>query len=183
MKVFLNPGHAPGGVPDPGAVNAALGLREADVVAAVGAAAAAYLRAAGCEVMVCQDDSLAQVTRQANAAAADLFVSIHCNSAGDQAARGTEVWYCDASAAGRELANCIQNQLVAALGLTDRGCKAAVPGVNGLYVLTRTAMPAVLAELAFLSNPEEAILLASAEKQKECAAALARGVTDYAARL
>ncbi len=183
MKVFLNPGHAPGGVPDPGAVNAVLGLREADVVAAVGAATKAYLRAAGCEVTLWQDDSLAQVTRQANETAADLFVSIHCNSAGDPAARGSEVWYCGASLAGRELAGCIQSQLIAALGLADRGCKAAVPGVNGLYVLTRTAMPAVLVELAFLSNPEEAALLASDEMQKTCAAAIARGITDYAARV
>ena len=31
MKVFLNPGHAPNGIPDPGAKNTETGLRECDV--------------------------------------------------------------------------------------------------------------------------------------------------------
>ena len=34
MKVFINPGHAPNGYPDPGAVSN--GVRECDVVANVG---------------------------------------------------------------------------------------------------------------------------------------------------
>ena len=39
MKVFLNPGHASGGHPNPGAVNSESGLRECDVVLAVGQSA------------------------------------------------------------------------------------------------------------------------------------------------
>ena len=31
MKVFINPGHSPNGIPDCGAVNRELGLRECDV--------------------------------------------------------------------------------------------------------------------------------------------------------
>ena len=42
MKVFLNPGHAPGGHPDPGAVNSESGLRECDVALAVGQSAESY---------------------------------------------------------------------------------------------------------------------------------------------
>ena len=49
MKVFLNPGHAPNGHPDPGAVNEETGLRESDVALAVGKSAASYLNAAGVE--------------------------------------------------------------------------------------------------------------------------------------
>lgn len=30
MKVFINPGHAPNGNPDPGAVNTTTSLRESD---------------------------------------------------------------------------------------------------------------------------------------------------------
>ena len=48
MKVFLNPGHAPGGVPDPGACNPVTGLRESDVAAKIGALIKKYLEAAGC---------------------------------------------------------------------------------------------------------------------------------------
>ena len=36
MKVFINPGHSPNGVPDPGASNAYTHLRECDVAKAVG---------------------------------------------------------------------------------------------------------------------------------------------------
>lgn len=75
------------------------------------------------------------------------------------------------------LANCIQSQLVDALGTTDRGVKIATPGVNGLYVLTNTDMPAVLVELAFITNPSDEEILASA--QDALARAVARGVTDY----
>lgn len=40
MNVFINPGHAPNGNPDPGAVNGTTGLRECDVALAVGNLAA-----------------------------------------------------------------------------------------------------------------------------------------------
>ena len=43
MKVFLNPGHAPNGNPDPGAVNEETGLRECDVALAVAKSAESYL--------------------------------------------------------------------------------------------------------------------------------------------
>ena len=55
--------------------------------------------------------------------------------------------------------------------------KIATPGVNGLYVLTNTDMPAVLVELAFISNADDVVLLT--EKQDEFARAIARGITDY----
>ena len=75
------------------------------------------------------------------------------------------------------LANCIQNQLVDALDTSDRGVKIAMPGVNGLYVLTNTDMPAVLVKLAFITNPRDEDILANA--QDALARAVARGVTDY----
>ena len=60
---------------------------------------------------------------------------------------------------------------------TDRGVKIATPGVNGLYVLTNTDMPAVLVELAFITNPSDEEILANA--QDALARAVARGITDY----
>lgn len=71
----------------------------------------------------------------------------------------------------------IQDQLVDSLGTTDRGVKKATPGINGLYVLTNTDMPAVLVELAFISNDEEEDMLSN--HQDDFARAIARGVTDY----
>lgn len=177
MKVFLNPGHAPGGHPDPGAVNRETGLRECDVALAVGESAASYLNAAGVETELLQSDSLEEICEAANTSDADIFVSIHCNAAEAEEANGTETWACAGSYRGSMLANCIQRHLVDALGTTDRGVKIATPGVNGLYVLTNTDMPAVLVELAFITNLGDEDVLANA--QDALARAVARGVTDY----
>ena len=177
MKVFLNPGHAPNGEPDPGAVNETTGLRECDVAKNVADLVAYYLNAAGVSTDVLQSDSLGEVCRTANDSDADIFVSIHCNAADAESANGTETWACAGSSAGHALAACIQNQIVDALGTVDRGVKTATPGVNGLYVLTNTDAPAVLVELAFISNDDDEQLLE--EKQDDFARAIARGVTDY----
>lgn len=177
MKVFLNPGHAPNGHPDPGAVNEETGLRESDVALAVGKSAASYLNAAGVETELLQSDSLEEICEAANTSDANIFVSIHCNAAEAEEANGTETWACAGSYRGGMLANCIQRELVDALGTTDRGVKIATPGVNGLYVLTNTDMPAVLIELAFITNPRDENILA--HDQDALARAVARGVTDY----
>lgn len=177
MKVFLNPGHAPNGNPDPGAVNDETGLRECDVALAVGKAAEGYLNAAGVATKLLQSDSLYDICEAANDSDADIFVSIHCNAAEAKQANGTETWACAGSYRGSMLAKCIQDQIVDALETTDRGVKIATPGVNGLYVLTNTDMPAVLVELAFITNPDDEKILANA--QDAMARAVARGITDY----
>lgn len=86
MKVFLNPGHAPGGHPEPGAVNSKSGLRECDVALAVGQSAESYLNAAGVATELLQSNSLAEICEATNASDADIFVSIHCNAAEAEAA-------------------------------------------------------------------------------------------------
>lgn len=177
MRVFLNPGHAPNGNPDPGAVNEETGLRECDVAFTVGKAVEKYLNAAGVETELLQSDSLYEICEEANNSDADIFASIHCNAAEAEEANGTETWACAGSQRGYDLARCIQNQVVDALGTTDRGVKIATPGVNGLYVLSNTDMPAVLVELAFISNADDEEILAN--RQDELARAIARGVTDF----
>lgn len=180
MKVFINPGHAPDGRPDPGAVNKYTGLRECDVAKKVADLLAGYLTAAGVDIMGnLQSDDLAEVCLNSNISGADLFISIHCNAAANEKAEGTETWYHSHSINGRVLAECIQNQIVTSLETTDRGTKAATPGKNGLYVLNNTNAVAVLVELAFITNSDDAILLS--ENADDFARALARGVTDYQA--
>ena len=178
MKVFLNPGHAPNGNPDPGACG--YGLRECDVAKNVADLVAGYLAAADVEVVgSLQSDSLYEVVSASNHADADVFISIHCNACNGNA-NGTEVWHYYGSGEGETLADCIQNQIVDALGTVDRGVKGAKPGVNGLYVLNNTDAVAVLVELAFIDNESDAALLR--ERQDEFARAIARGVTDYEAQ-
>lgn len=184
MKVFINPGHDQ--KYDSGAVNPNSGLRECDVAAEVGALVVDYLGAAGCECQIMQSDNLAPtragrssyddrqgltVTETANGWGADVFVSIHCNAANTEA-HGTEV-ECFGGGAGEQLAQCIQSQIVGSLGTVDRGVKY----MPKLLVFRYTDMPAVLVEMAFIDNDEDAALLES--KQDDFARAIARGVTDY----
>lgn len=180
MKVFINPGHAPNGQPDPGAVNQYSGLRECDVAKNVADLLEGYLTAAGVEVVgTLQSDSLSEVCQSSNSSDADIFISIHCNAAANEQANGSETWYHAHSINGRVLADCIQKQIISSLETTDRGTKGATPGVNGLYVLNNTNAVAVLVELAFISNSDDATLLT--ENADDFARALARGVTDYQA--
>lgn len=189
MKVFINPGHDL--KYDSGAVHYGadgnVDLRECDVAAKIGTAVQKYLEAAGCECYLMQSDNLAPtpagrsdyddrqgmtVTETANEWGADIFVSIHCNAASGTA-RGTEVECYNRMSNGGNLAQCIQAQIVGALGTVDRGVKE----MPGLIVLRHTDMPAVLVETAFIDNDDDAALLT--DKWDDFARAIARGVTDY----
>lgn len=176
MKIFVNPGHCPG--VDSGAVNANSGMQEADVALAVGNLVAYYLERAGCEVQLLQSDNLMYdgdgpcVCASANSWPADLFVSIHCNAASSDAS-GTEVEIMPGSDGSIRLGGCIQRQIVDSLHTVDRGLKER----PNLCVLKNTDMPAVLVEMAFISNDSDAQLLA--DRQDDFARAIARGITDY----
>jgi len=173
MKVFLNPGHSPNGEPDPGACNYDLNLRESDIAKEVADAVENYLIAAGVEVVGnLQSDSLGEIANAANVSDADIFISIHCN-AFNGSAKGTEVEVYPGSRVGNALGECIQKQIVDALGTVDRGLKDR----PGLYVLKHTDMPAVLVETAFIDNYQDAVKLR--DRTDEFARAIARGVTDY----
>ncbi|MBU2701192.1 N-acetylmuramoyl-L-alanine amidase [Sporomusaceae bacterium BoRhaA] len=178
-KIFINQGHAPNGEPDPGAVNSVTGLRESDVAFSIGNLVSKYLKRIGYETQVMQSDSLEEICSAANNWSADLFISIHCNSAADDSAKGTECWACAGSDEGDKLANCIDAQIVNSIKTIDRGLKIATPHVNGLYVLTNTNMVACLVETAFISNADDEKLLSDSTMQDQFARAIARGVTDY----
>lgn len=186
MKVFINPGHDIDY--DSGAVSPRTGLRECDVAANVGALVKHYLKAAGCECALMQSDNLAPtrqgrsryadrqgetVTETANEWGADIFVSIHCNSAESENAKGAETFSYSEQGDGARLARCIQSQIIDSIDIVDRGIKTNPE----LFVLRYTDMPAVLVELGFISNTDDEELLTT--KQDDFARAIARGVTDY----
>jgi N-acetylmuramoyl-L-alanine amidase len=72
------------------------------------------------------------------------------------------------------LATRIQDELAAVTGAEGRGVKQAP-----FRVLVGATMPAVLVEVAFISNPEEEKELASDTYQAKIAAALMRGIARY----
>ena len=180
MRVFINPGHDL--ERDSGAVNPRSGLRECDVAADIGGLVKGYLEAAGCEVWMLQSDNLAGETPDlpcvvdtANGWPADIVVSLHCNAA-NGCARGTETLVYANEGESAQLAACIQSQIVDSLGTIDRGVKERPM----LIVLNSTDMPAVLVEMAFVDNDEDAQILT--ERADEMARAIARGITDFEGR-
>lgn len=171
MRIVIDPGH---GGSDPGAVGPN-GLKEAHVNLAIALKVAEKLRKTGVEVKLTRSSDvfidLQPRCDIANSFGADYFVSIHCNSAGTPEAKGTETYCYKFGGQGEILAKAIQTELIAATGRANRGVKTA-----NYYVLRRTNMPAVLTELAFISNPEEERLLADPAYQEKCAAAIAKAI-------
>jgi N-acetylmuramoyl-L-alanine amidase len=79
-------------------------------------------------------------------------------------------------AESQAFAKLVQQELNTALGLRDRGVKQAP-----FVVLNGAAMPAVLVEFGFLSNPDEEKKLRDAGHRSELVEAMVRAVSRYRA--
>ena len=161
MKLFIDPGH---GGEDPGAIGPT-GLREKEWNFQV-----AELLSMACEWDGIQvkwsrnaDYNVGELASalSANDWGADYYVAIHANSFGP-ASNGCEILYARDDADSDVWALWLQDELLSRFTqLRNRGLKER----NDLTVLTRTNMPAVLIEPAFISNPvEEAFLRRFATK-------------------
>ena len=75
----------------------------------------------------------------------------------------------------RNLAYSVQNEFTI-IGRENRDAKQRAVGI---WVLQAVAMPAILVELGFISNPEEEDYLNSSNGQKELAESVARAVKQY----
>jgi N-acetylmuramoyl-L-alanine amidase len=175
MKICIDPGH---GGSDPGAIGPT-GLKEKDITLLVAQKVADKLQNMGVNVKLTRTDdnfvSLEKRCKIANNFGANYFVSIHCNSATNSTAKGTETYHAMGSTQGQKLAQAIQEELIQATGLTNRGVKTA-----GYYVLRYTNMPAALTELAFISNAEEEKLLKKPSFQEKVANAIVNGIAKAA---
>ncbi len=174
MKIFIDPGH---GGDNPGAI-AASGLEEATVNLDVALRLGNILTQRGYEVNYSRKTninvSLAERARLANLWGANYFVSIHCNSATNTSYNGTESFYYKDRTVAQRFAETVNTALVRQIELVDLGVKA-----RNLAVLRRTLMPATLVELAFLSNPREAALLATESFRQNCAIGIANGIIQF----
>ena len=175
LKIFINPGHDMD--LDPGAC--ANGIREVDIALAIGEKVKKTMEVIGYPCQLIQSDNLngetegkPNVCATANNSGADIFISIHCNSAANISAKGTETLVYSTGGKAELLAKCIQTQIVNSLGTVDRGIKER----PDLCVLRETTMPAVLVETAFISNQEDAYKLMY--RIEEFANAISRGITD-----
>ncbi len=168
MKIFIDPGH---GGNNPGAVGVN-GVVEAEVNLDVALRLGRLLQQAGYSVnysrMGDTTVSLAQRARMANQWGADYFVSIHCNSNLNPVYTGCETFYYREGSVAQRFAIAVNNALAEETGLYNIGTFQA-----NFAVLRLTNMPAILVELALLSNPQDAQQLASSSFRQLCAQGIA----------
>ncbi|WP_175063682.1 GBS Bsp-like repeat-containing protein [Streptococcus salivarius] len=189
--VYLDAGH--GGY-DPGA--SYFGISEKSLTLAIQSRVKAKLEAEGYQVVTTRtSDTYVDLTdrsRAANASESDIFVSIHINASGSSAAQGIETYYYQPYAEypsrinatyhanptrlsmSDTLANAIQSSLINATGAQNQGVKRRT-----FAVLRETTAPAVLLELGFLSNPQEAARLNTSSYQETLANAIVAGIKSY----
>lgn len=182
IRIYIDQGHNPSG-PNTGAEGN--GLREQDVNFQVGI----YLRDLlesdprfavrvsrpnpDTVLGTSNSTSLQARVNAANSWPANYFISIHCNSNVNPAIRGSEVYVYQENTQSYWLAQHILNGLVETAGTQDNGVR-----VNpSLYVLRRTQMPAVLVELAYLSNAADAQKLR--DDPYSFALGIYRGILSY----
>lgn len=78
-----------------------------------------------------------------------------------------------------KLANYIQNSLVADIGAVHKNTANLGVKQAFFYVLVGASMPSILAEVAFISNPEEERLLSKESYRSMIADSIASGVKSY----
>jgi N-acetylmuramoyl-L-alanine amidase len=176
MKIVLDAGH---GGSDPGAQRGV--WQEKDLTLPITLYLKNRLEERGAQVILTRADdtyvSLEDRVRLTNRLAPDLFLSVHINSLdSDRDLQGIETYY--QTPQSRILADCIHESLVNHLNVPDRAVRKA-----RFYVINHTAVPAVLAEVGFISCKDEREKLISSEYQKRIARALEHGVMLYSSKV
>lgn len=189
--VVIDPGH---GGPDGGAV-ASDGTVEKTIALTVSQHLRDYLQQAGAYVVMTREDDRDLANPETKGYSrrkwedlkarltlirdnhADLFFSVHLNS-NPGGGRGAQVFYDSELEASKRLAQAIQARFQKELH-----SKRDIEPQEDLYLLRHSHIPAVLAEVGFLSDPEELKLLKQNSYQKKIAYAIYQGILDYLAEL
>lgn len=170
IKIFIDQGHNPSGF-NAGAEG--FGLREQDITYAVGTYLADLLRQDGrFEVRVSRPDpdiilgtntssSLRARVDAANSWPADYFLSIHVNANENPNVNGTEAYVAREYSEAYFLAGHIVNEIVETVQTKNNGIFIHPT----FYVLRNTTMPAVLVELAYVTNYEDSVKLQNEQYQ------------------
>ncbi len=170
--VVLDAGH---GGSDPGAQRG--DVNEADVTMAIINKLKKVLEGKGARIVMTRSDntfiSLEERVRITNQVNPNLFLSVHINSLQSTSdIRGIETYY--QTDQSRPLAARVHESLVTGLGAPDRSVRKA-----RFYVINHTPVPAILAEVGYITNKTERDRLISSDYQLKIANALARGVMLY----
>ncbi|HHW46992.1 MAG TPA: AMIN domain-containing protein [Clostridiaceae bacterium] len=132
--------------------------------------------------MIREDDSHVDNYERAyiaNKLNASLFLSVHINAMDDKSIGGTMTLYCpnrvsNGKFTGKDFAAIIQSELLKTLNTTDR----KVVERPNLVVLKYTAMPAAIAEVAFITNSSDREKLVKGEFRQKAAEALCKATIE-----
>lgn len=170
--IVLDAGH---GDHDSGAVGATGKLEKDLNLSLILKVEALLKKESGVDVILTRDDdtfvSLTGRAKVANDLGADVFISIHANSA-SASASGTETFYYKNQ--DKALATIVHKHLVSATGFKDRKVKS-----GNLSVLRNTKMPAALLEIGFLSNKTEEAAMFKEDFQNRVAQGIVDGIKEY----
>ena len=182
VRIFIDQGHNPFGFNSGAEGN---GLKEQDVTYNVGVYLAQFLRNDGRFEVLTSRTCITQVVGYSNSTSleervwranwwgADWFLSIHCYSTTNPNASGIEIYVYRSRNRAWYMAGEILRQITSQLQLRDRGVK-----INPqFYVLRNTDMPAMLVELAFITNVQDAEKLKN--DQQIFAQAIYDGIVNY----
>lgn len=168
--VVIDAGH---GGKDEGTANG--GEKEKDIVLSLALMIEDELSQRGINVLLTRREdeflNLSERTEIANAAGADLFLSVHVDSYfEDTSIHGMTCHYKQGSSEGSSFAS-VLSQTLQADGYSLRNSLA-----SDLYVLNHTKMPAVLLETGFISNSADFSNLSDEEYLRSLAESIADGI-------
>lgn len=106
-----------------------------------------------------------------------LVVSVHQNQFVDPRYSGAQMFYAKENDDSRRLAECMKKQFVALLQPSNE--RETKPVGKEMYLIHNAKSPALMVECGFLSNPDEAKLLESADYQKKVAFTILTGAQEY----
>jgi len=176
--VVLDPGH---GGNDPGATGIS-GVMEKTITLDLAKRVATLLANKSLDVVLTRerDTYMTIDERVARATDAAVFVSLHANAAADPTLSGVEVFYgggVETTAAGAHsplrLGQDVRRSILRRVGDVRTTVR---PGT--FAVLTRNAVPSVLVEIGYLTNPNDAVRL----QTESYRAQVAQAIADAAAR-
>ncbi len=122
------------------------------------------------------NERLSQIVRESNEISPDIHVALHSNASGEGfSAQGPEIFANRPNTPGDRLANQIYNEIMQVYPDPTKG--RGVLYTSSLYEIIRTNAPAVLLEVAFHDNPEDAQWIIDNESQ--IAQAIVSGINSY----
>lgn len=190
ITIVVDAGH---GEPDGGAISEE-GIRESDLNLQIARKLKMKLEDYGYNIIMTRDDEnniadksentsnsfktsdLNNRVKIANESNAIMLVSIHMNKFSDERVYGAQTFYSKASEKGKLLARLILAEIKNETMIEN---KREALKIEGIKIIDKSKIPAVIVECGFISNKEECRLLQDEDYQDKIAEGILNGINKY----